>query len=119
MNTSLAYNPRFPHQMSVKRALKDEYGTPLTDLVTGEEIFEPVFESICGLRDMVRGLDIDAEVIKADYKLSLPKHTFIIRKGDYVTFTNNTNGEVKEGKIEEAKVFNLGANVWFNENGNG
>lgn len=112
-------NPRFPHHVSVKRALKDENGTPAVNPETGEEIFEEIFESECGLRDMVRGLDIDKEVVKADYKLSLPKHNFIIKKGDYVTFTNHTNGEVKEGKVEEAKVFNLGANIWFNENGNG
>lgn len=112
-------NPRFPHYVAVLRALTDEYGTPMTDPLTGEELSEVVFESVCGLRDMVRGLDIDAEVIKADYKLALPKHIFIIRKGDYVIFRNNTNGEIKEGRVEESKVFNLGANIWFNQNGNG
>lgn len=112
-------NPRFPHYVVVKRALKDINGTPITDPLTGDEQLEIVFESECGLRHMVRGLDIDAEVIKADYKLSIPIHTFIIKKGDYLIFTNKLNGEVKEGKIEEAKVFNLGANIWFNENGNG
>lgn len=111
-------NPRFPHYMVIQRAKTDQYGSPITDTETGEEIFEKVFESECGLRDMVRGLDIDSEVVKADYKLALPKHTFIIKKGDFITFTNNTNGEIKQGKVEEAKVFNLGANVWFNENGN-
>lgn len=112
-------NPRFPHHVEIKRALRDSNGTPMTDPETGDEIFEVVFESKCGLRDMVRGLDIDREVVKADYKLSLPKHTTIIRKGDLVTFSNSTTQEVKTGKVEESKIFNLGANIWFNENGNG
>lgn len=112
-------NPRFPHYVKVLRAVTDENGRPVTDEQTAEEITETVFESECGLRDMVRGLDIDSEVVKADYKLSLPKHSFIINKGDYVIFTNSINNQVKEGKVEEAKVFNLGANIWFNENGNG
>ncbi len=72
-------NPRFPHYVVIERALQDIYGSPVTDEETGEEIFETVFESVCGLRDMVRGLDIDKEVVKADYKLSLPKHTSIIK----------------------------------------
>lgn len=112
-------NPRFPHHVAIRRAVTDQNGTPVTDTHTGEEIFETVFESECGLRDMVRGWDIDAEVLKADYKLSLPKHNFMIKKGDYVVFTNNHLGEVKYGRVEESKVFNLGANIWFNENGNG
>lgn len=111
-------NPRFPHRLEIYRADRDENGTPKTD-EEGNEISLKVFESECGLRDMVRGLDIDSDVVKADYKLSLPKHSFIILKGDYIKFYNSINNQVKEGKIEEAKVFNLGANIWFNENGNG
>ena len=118
-NFHTVVNPRYPHLMWVSQSLKDENGTPVIDEETGEEIFQTVFMSNCGLRDMVRGLDIDAEVVKADYKLSLPKHDFVIRKGDYITFLNNHTGEEKHGKVEESKIFNLGANVWFNENGNG
>jgi len=112
-------NPRFPHYVIIKRAKTDENGTPITDQDTGEEIFETVFASECGLRDMVRGWDIDVEVLKADYKLSLPKHNCIIKKGDYLEFTDNILNYVKYGRVEESKVFNLGANIWFNENGNG
>lgn len=112
-------NPRFPHYVEIKRAKRDNEGRPIVDETTGEEIFETVFESVCGLRDMVRGWDIDAEVLKADYKLALPKHNFIIRKGDSLVFTNTHLNEVKYGRVEESKVFNLGANIWFNENGNG
>ena len=112
-------NPRFPHDVKIFRARTDFSGTPLIDTQTGEEIFECVFESECGLRDMVRGWDIDTEVLKADYKLALPKHSFIIKKGDYLEFTNSITGEVKKGRVEESKIFNLGANIWFNENGNG
>lgn len=111
-------NPRFPHTLIVRRAKTDDYGRPMTD-ETGDELFEVVLESVCGLRDMVRGLDIDADVVKADYKLALPKHSCVIRKGDLVRFTHSHTGEVKEGRVEESKVFNLGANIWFNENGNG
>ncbi len=112
-------NLRFPHYLEIRRAVTDENGTPVTDAETGEELFTTVFESVCGLRDMVRNFDVDKDVVKADYKLALPKHTFIIKKGDYITFLNTINGEVKQGRVEEAKVYNMGANIWFNENGNG
>ncbi|PXV66867.1 hypothetical protein CLV62_104128 [Dysgonomonas alginatilytica] len=112
-------NPRFPHYVKIFRAKTDTNGTPVIDPATGEELFESVFGSQCGMRDMVRGWDIDVEVVKADYKLALPKHNIIIKKGDYLEFTNSITGEVKKGRVEESKIFNLGANIWFNENGNG
>lgn len=110
-------NPRFPHKVVLKRGLEDSSGFPITD-ENGYEVFAVVFESECGLRDMVRGIDVDAEVIKSDYKLALPKHAFIVRTGDNLIFTNNHTGEVVEGQVELHRVFNFGANIWFQSNGN-
>ena len=106
-------NPQFPHYVKVLRPIKGEY-----DEETGEDKFDVVFESKCGLRDMVRGTDVDIEVLKADYKLSLPKHSFKVEFRDTVEFTNTYTNEIVRGEVEASKVWNFGANIWFQTNGN-
>ena len=106
-------NPQFPHYVKILRSDDGRY-----DEDTGEELFEVVFESKCGLRDMVRGTDVEIEVLKADYKLALPKHSFKIEFRDTVEFTNSYTGEVIRGEVESSKVWNFGANIWFQSNGN-
>lgn len=110
-------NPRFPHTMQVLRPQKDEKGNDMYDDV-GNPVFEVVFESVCGLRDMVRGTDVEIEVLKSDYKLSLPKHSFIINFRDTVKVTHSYTGEVIMGEVEASKIWNFGANIWFQSNGN-
>ena len=104
-------NPRFPHKVQI---YKEDI-----DINTGDPIQRVVFESECGLRDMVRGVDINADVIDADYKLALPRTPFIFDKRDTLLFTNNYTGEIIKGLISDAKTFNLGTNIWFKWNGNG
>lgn len=111
-------NTRFPHKLEIKRGLVDDNNNPVTD-ENGDEVFSIVFESECAIRgDMLRGIDIDAKVIKSDYKLALPKHSFIIRTGDNITLFNSHTGEKVTGEVELHRVWNLGANIWFQSNGN-
>lgn len=111
-------NERFPHHVKVFRSKKDENGVDVYDKETGGQMLEPVFESECGLRDMVRGTDVDLDVIKADYKLAIPRTRFIIKVRDVVEFTHSYTGEVIRGDVESYKCWNLGANIWFQSNGN-
>lgn len=104
-------NPRFPHKVQIYK----EYIDP----VTGDSTPKIVFESECGLRDMVRGIDTEADVLKADYKLSIPKTSFLINRLDLVRFIHSTTGEIIEGKVEAYRAFNLGCNIWVQSNGNG
>lgn len=104
-------NPRFPHKVQI---YKEDI-----DPVTGDSTPKIVFESECGLRDMVRGIDTEADVLKADYKLSIPKTSFLINRLDLVRFTHSSTGEVIEGKVEAYRAFNLGCNIWVQSNGYG
>jgi hypothetical protein len=115
-------NPRFPHKVEIYRMALDEYGNPYVNPNTGEEEPMMVYSSECGLRDMVRGKDIDANVIKADYKLALPYNKDvdvpIIYTRDEVKFTHALNGQVILGEVEDFKAYNLGMNIWFQSNSN-
>lgn len=104
-------NPRFPHKVQI---YKEDI-----DPVTGDSTPKIVFESECGLRDMVRGIDTEADVLKADYKLSIPKTSYLINRLDLVRFIHSSTGEVIEGKVEAYRAFNLGCNIWIQSNGNG
>lgn len=106
-------NPRFPHKVEIFRS----YGN--TDVNTGEELFDKVFESSCGLRDMVRGTDTEIKVLQADYKLSLPRTSFEVLFRDQVEFTHGFTGEVIKGRVEAYKTWNWGTNIWFQSGGNG
>ncbi len=111
-------NPRFPHKVEILRAEYDQHGSTIKD-ENGDEILNKVFESECGLRDLTRSVDPNAEVIDADYKLALPRTPFIFDKRDTLLFTHSYTGEVIKGIISDAKTFNLGTNIWFKWNGNG
>lgn len=104
-------NPRFPHKVEI---LKEDI-----DQNTGDSTPKIVFESECGLRDMVRGIDTEADVLKADYKLAIPKTSYLIKRLDLVRFTHSFTGEVIEGKVEAYRAFNLGCNIWVQSNGYG
>lgn len=111
-------NPRFPHKVEILRVEYDQYGESIKD-ENGNEILKVVFESECGLRDMVRGTDTEIEVLQADYKLALPKTTFIVNFRDTIRFTHSYTGEIIMGRVEAYKTFNLGTNIWFQSGGNG
>jgi len=104
-------NPRFPHKVQI---YKEDI-----DPVTGDSTPKIVFESECGLRDMVRGIDTEADVLKADYKLSIPKTSYLINRLDLVRFIHSFTGEIIEGKVEAYRAFNLGCNIWVQSNGYG
>lgn len=104
-------NPRFPHKVQI---YKEDI-----DLDTGDPIQRVVFESECGLRDMVRGIDTEVDVLKADYKLAIPKTSYLIKRLDPVRFIHSSTGEVIEGKVEAYRAFNLGCNIWVQSNGYG
>ena len=106
-------NPRFTHRLEIFRSRKTENGEPELD-EQNNEIFDKIFESECGLRSKDGNVNVNAEVIKADYKLALPKHSQIIKKTDRIVFTNGINGEIITGTVKDSKVFNMGANIWIN-----
>lgn len=113
-----AINPRFPHIVKILRVARDENDKEIYDEETGETQLEVILESECGLRDLVRGTDVDIDVLKADYKLALPRTPIIVRFRDQVVFTHSYTGEVIRGEVEAYKTFNLGTNIWFQSNGN-
>lgn len=104
-------NPRFPHIVEILEESIDQD--------TGDPILKVIFSSKCGLRDMVRGIDTEIKVLKADYKLAIPKTNYLINRLDLVRFTHSNTGEIIEGKVEAYRAFNLGCNIWFQSNGNG
>lgn len=104
-------NPRFPHLVEILEENIDQD--------TGDPIQNVIFSSKCGLRDMVRGIDTEIKVLKADYKLAIPKTDYLISRLDLVRFTHSSTGEIIEGKVEAYRAFNLGCNIWFQSNGNG
>lgn len=108
---STVNNPRFPHKVEILKEIINED--------TGDPIHSVVFESECGLRDMVRGIDTEADVLSADYKLAIPKTNYLIKRLDIVRFTHSSTGEIITGKVEAYRAFNLGCNIWFQSNGNG
>lgn len=110
-------NPRFPHYVVVSRQKVNSNGEYEYDS-DGDPIFEKVLESECGMRDMVRGIDVEVEVFKEDYKLALPKQGIVIKKRDNILFTNSYTGEVIDGLVEGSKTWNFGTNIWFQSNGN-
>lgn len=111
-------NPRFPHNVEILEELKDENGNILLD-DNADPIIEVVFESKCGLRDMVRGKDTEVVVFKSDYKLAIPKTSYLIKALSTVRFTHADTGEIIEGKVEAYRAFNLGCTIWIQSNGNG
>lgn len=108
-------NPRFPHRVEIIRAQGMD-GEPILDS-EGNEMPAIVFSSECGLRTVNKYADVNAKLIEADYKLALPSHTFIIKIGDSLRFTNSINSQVIYGEVKESQVFNIGANLWFNRTG--
>ena len=108
-------NPRFPHKVEILRAQGMD-GDPILD-AEGNEVPAVIFSSECGLRTINKYADVNAKVIEADYKLALTSHTFIIRIGDSLRFTNGLNGQIIYGEVKESQVFNMGANLWFNRIG--
>ena len=111
-------NPRFPHNVEVLRVEYDQYGESIKD-DNGDEILNMVFESECGLRDMVRGTDTEVKVLQPDYKLALPITSFIVKFRDVIRFTHSYTGEIIMGRVEAFRTFNLGTNIWFQSGGNG
>lgn len=111
-------NPRFPHKLEILRAEYDQYGESIKD-EDGNEILKVVFESECGLREMVRGTDTEIKVLQADYKLALPRTKFVVQFRDTIRFIHSYTGEVIKGRVEAYKTFNLGTNIWFQSGGNG
>lgn len=110
-------NPRFPHKVKILRERIDAQGQPVLD-DNMNPVLDIVLESSCGNRGDGKDTSWKGEVVTADYKLALPKHSFIIRRGDYVEFTNGINGELIKGQVVKSEVNNLGANIWFNYSSN-
>lgn len=110
-------NPRFPHHVIITRQKVDSDGEYEYDS-DGNPALEKVLESECGIRDMVRGTDTEIDVLQADYKLALPRISFIVKFRDTVSFTHSFTGEIIEGRVEAYKTWNFGTNIWFQSNGN-
>ena len=108
-------NTRSPHTVEILRAQNSD-GEPILD-ENGNEVSGTIFSSKCGIRTINKYADINSKVIEADYKLSLPSHTFLIKIGDSLKFTNFINGGIIYGTVKEAQAFNLGCNIWFNRTG--
>ena len=117
-----AGNPRFPHTVKVFREKRNEDGTIYTNPETGDTEIEIIYESECGLRDLVRGKDVDAHIIKSDYKLSLPYLEGVqiptILTRDFVEFSHSYTGQIISGEVEDFKAWNpmFGMNIWFQSN---
>lgn len=115
-------NPRFPHKVQVYRMFLDEYGNPYVNPTTGEEEPKLIYESICGQRQMIRGKDVDAVVIKSGYLLSLPYLEDVevpdLLLKDEVRFYHSKIKRTIIGGIEDFKASNFGMNIWFQSNSN-
>lgn len=107
-------NPRFPHRLKVFRERLDEKGNPILD-EEANPILDVIFESECGDRSDGKDTAWYGEVVKADFKLSLPKHNTVIHRTDYIEFINGIINEVVKGQVVKSKVNNMGANIWFNQ----
>ena len=108
-------NPRFPHKAKIFRAKTNDEGLPEVD--ENGDPYSPVlvFETICGYREQSKPRT-SGEVMVADFKISLPKHQMDIYPGDIIEMTDYSR--TFSGKIVKSIVFNMGANIWFNETRN-
>jgi len=105
-------NPRFPHSMVVKRVSVDADGVPVTDS-EGNTIEETVLSSFFGYRTQAMNTSSAGDVIKADYKLALPKTLADVRSNDKIYITDYTRSFV--ATVLKFNTFNLGSNIWANE----
>lgn len=105
-------NPRFPHLLVVKRASVDADGVPITDS-DGNIVEETVLESYFGYRTQTMNTSSSGDVIKADYKLALPRTTVNIMANDKIYITDYTRSFV--ATVLKFNTFNLGSNIWANE----
>lgn len=105
-------NPRFPHDIKVFRALKDKFGNVAFD-DNGEPAYTQILDSKCGIRTQSGNIRITKDVIEADYKLSLPRHTIDIQEGDICEV--NTYTSKMRLSVVKSFTYNLGSNIWANK----
>lgn len=105
-------NPRFPHTLRVLRCAADSLGVPITD-ENGNPKEDVIYESSFGYRSQTLGTTTSGSVVKADYKIAMPKTTADIRTGDILEVTDYTRSY--RGVVVKYITFNLGTNIWFDE----
>lgn len=105
-------NPRFPHSLIVKRPSVDSDGVPITDS-DGNITEQTILESKFGYRTQTMNTSSAGDVIKADYKLSLPRTTANVIANDKLYITDYTRSFV--ATVLKFNTFNLGSNIWANE----
>lgn len=111
----MADNPRFPHNIKIYRAAKDDFGNILFD-DNGEPAYTLIHDSICGIRTQSGNIRTSGEVINADYKLALPRHFVDIQAGDLCILTTYTS--TKKLTVLKSETYNMGSNIWANNNSN-
>lgn len=107
-------NPRFPHRVKIYRPVKGEDGN-VSDKDGIPYPPELVFESECGYREKHKSRTT-GQVIVADILLGLPIHKVLLLPGDIVEMTDYQR--TYRGTLVDSKVYNMGANIWFNETKN-
>lgn len=104
-------NPRFPHDIRVFRAAKDEFGNVILD-ENGEPAYTLILESKCGIRTQSGNIRNTKDAIEAEYKFALPRHTVDIQEGDMCEVTHYTS-EMRL-VVTKATTYNFGSNIWAN-----
>lgn len=104
-------NPRFPHKVQI---YKEDI-----DPITGDPVYNVVFESECGYRKMDRVVNIETDSLRSFYKLSIPLNDYPINKLDNVIFYHNYTKQIIKGKVVEYNPYNLGCEILMQSNGNG
>lgn len=130
------FNPRFPHTLSIKRAVVDSSGMPVCDYdgtATYEqlELVKPVYfdgnvvrddmGEICteivseiefGHRTNSMNTSTNGDVVVAQYVLHTPLLMTELKYGDIAVITDNDG--TWEGTIVGKKNFNWGSNIFVN-----
>lgn len=110
-------NPRYPHDIIVRRIQSDESGVPITD-DNGDIVYSTILTSTCGLRTMTDP-DVNSGISQTDIKVSIPTPLIdvLVKIKDLVVFKNNIDGEILNGEVSSYRVNNFGYNIFFHING--
>lgn len=131
------YNPRFPHELRVWRARKNDYGEPMTDQ-NGDPIYDIVKAKVAvviddkpqmlpdgtfnteisewigfGYRTQGKNTRETVDVAVSDFKLATPPLLTYIEPGDRVEIKDYVRTFWCE--VVKMTTFNLGSNIWVNE----
>lgn len=95
----------------VTRQQRDDSGMPVTD-ADGNPVWITIHESECGYRKLGKSTR-ESEVMIEPLRLSLPKHDRFIMPDDRIEVTDYVR--TVTGSVIRSIVYNMGAEIWFNE----